>query len=634
MSGSGKITNICGGVSAETLIERFERQARRYPRRLAVKFGARSLTYAELNGAANRVARAIAAAYGSRSEPAAVYCAGLSTIVSYLAALKAGKAFVPLNRQLPARAIRGILAGLGHCPVLTDDAHKAAARKIAGAAGRLVNVERVDPGLPGENLKLAIAPDAIAYINFTSGTTGEPKGVVWSHRSELFGIDTKSAALKITAADRISLLRASNVGAARDLFLALLNGAALIGLDLDGGGLVSLGDWLRREKITVFTCVATVFRQALNGAGAKKFPSVRLIHVGGEPVFQADVELYRKYFSDRCRFVCRYSISETQAVSYYVIDKKTPIDGERVPVGYPLPGSEVLILDDDGRELAPGAAGEIAVRSPYLALGYWRRPDLTRARFAGAPGDPARLYRTGDLGYRRPDGCVVHLGRKDLQAKVKGHRVELAAVESALHELAGIAQAAVAAEGDPARGSRLVAYAAPRTKGRADVGAWRRALRSRLPAFMIPERFVVLDKLPLNAAGKVDRKALAAARAKPSRNSGAPAPRSAVEKVLARFWRERLEIKTLSIHDDWASLGGESLGAAELAAKVAGLFPLDAPAASLFELKTIAETARFIAAHELRPGQAEKIAAAFLRVEKMSDQQVGRALERGAHGDD
>src|SRR5581483_6829341 len=135
--------------------------------------------------------------------------------------------------------------------------------------------------------------------------------------------------------------------------------------------------------------------------------------------------------------------------------------------------------------------------------------------------------RTGDLGYRRPDGCVVHLGRKDLQAKVKGHRVELAAVESALHELAGIAQAAVAAEGDPARGSRLVAYAAPRTKGRADVGAWRRALRSRLPAFMIPERFVVLDKLPRKAVEEFRRAGAAQRRGK---SPGAVLARAARDK--------------------------------------------------------------------------------------------------------
>jgi len=605
---------------------------RRYPRRLAVKIGVRSLSYGALNRAANRVARAIVRRYQFPTEIIAVYCGGLPMIVASLAALKAGKAFVPVNPQLPASAVKRILAGLDDCPVLTDDSHQAAAQKIVGAAGRLLNIERVDRKLSARNLTLAVSSDAVAYINFTSGTTGEPKGVVWNHRSELFGIKTKTAALKITAKDRISLVRSNNVGAARDMFLALLNGAALIVLDLDAGGLASLGDWLREEMITVFTCVATLFRQAVNGSGVKGFSTVRLIHVGGEPIFKSDIELYRKYFSDRCRLICRYSISETQAVSYYFIDKTTHIGSERVPVGYPLPGSDVLILGDDGCEVAPGAAGEIAVRSLHLALGYWRQPELTRARFIGAPGDPARIYLTGDLGYRRADGCLIHLGRKDFQAKVKGHRVEPGAVESALNEISSIDVAAVVAEPDAARGSRLVAHVVPKRKSRADIQAWRRELKIKLPTFMIPERFVVLRKLPLNAGGKVDRSALTAGSRGRRAEAPVAAPRSAVEKVLAQFWRAALDLDRVGIRDDWASLGGDSLAAAQFVARVAGLFPLDIPAASLLEVGCIAEAARFIVDHELQTGQAEKIAAAYLKVERMSDAEVRRQVDayRGA----
>lgn len=548
-------------------------------------------------------------------------------IVASLAALKAGKAFVPLNPQLPAHALKQILSGLDNCPVLTDQSHQAVALRIVGAADRLLNVERVDRKFSPRNLRLLVSSDAVAYINFTSGTAGEPKGVVWNHRSELFGIKTKTAALKITAADRISLVRSNNVGAARDMFLALLNGAALIGLDLEAGGLAFLGDWLREEKITVFTCVATLFRQAANGARGKGFPAVRLIHVGGEPVFKSDIELYRKHFSDRCRFVCRYSISETQAVSYYFIDKKTRIDGDRVPVGYPLPGSDVLILGDYGREVAPGAAGEIAVRSSYLALGYWRQPELTRARFIGRPGAPARMYLTGDLGYRRADGCLIHLGRKDSQVKVKGHRVELGAVESALNEISSIDHAAVMAEPHAARGSRLRAYVVPKKQSNGDIQTWRRELKARLPPFMIPERFVVLQKLPLNAAGKVDRSALAATGRNRRGKTPVAAPRSAVEKVLARFWSTVLDLDSVSIYDDWASLGGDSLAAAQFVAKATGLFPLAVPASSLFELASIAEAACFIVGHELCPGQTEKIAAAYLAVEQMSDDEVRRRLD-------
>lgn len=619
----------------QSLAGRFERQARRYPRRLAVKIGARSMTYAALNSAANRVARAILSSYPS-DERIAVYCGALHLIVGSLAVLKAGKVLVPMNPQLPRIAVKRILSSLDDCPMLTDDVHEAAGLEIVGSAVRLLNVEGVERRISPKNLNVAVAPHAIAYINFTSGTTGEPKGVVWNHRSELFGIKTKTDALKIVPADRISLLRSNNVGAMRDMFLALLNGAALIVLDLQAGGLASLGDWLRKEKITVFTCVATVFRQAVNGAGAKRFLAVRLIHIGGEPVFKSDVELYRKCFSDRCRFVCRYSISETQAVCYYFIDHKTEIDGERVPVGHPISGSEVLILDDNGREAAPGKTGEIAVRSSHLALGYWRRPDLTHAKFLGNPRDPARTYRTGDLGYRRPDGCLIHLGRRDFQAKVKGHRVEIAAVESALHDIPSIAQAVVVAAPDAARGSRLVAHVVAARNARPDVGAWRRELKTKLPPFMIPAEFLLSEKLPLNTSGKVDRGALPAA-AKKRRNAGTATavPGSAVETVLTQFWSEIFDLDAVSIHDDWASVGGDSLAVAQLATKIADLFPLDATPAALFQTASIVEMARFIIDHELQAGQAEKIAAAYLAVQRMSDEDVRGALHqaRGAGAD-
>jgi len=196
---------------------------------------------------------------------------------------------------------------------------------------------------------------------------------------------------------------------------------------------------LLEEDITIFTCVATIFRHTVQSMNRKeRFPKIRLIHIGGEALFKSDVELYKKHFSDECIFVNRYSISETQAISYCFIDKQTEIKDERVPVGYSLEGNEILLLDDAGNE-SVSQVGEIAVRSPYLALGYWRRPELTRAKFLPDPkGSNARTYLTGDLGYMLPDGCLVHMGRKDFQTKIRGHRVEMSEVEMALLDIPDI----------------------------------------------------------------------------------------------------------------------------------------------------------------------------------------------------
>ncbi len=254
-------------------------------------------------------------------------------------------------------------------------------------------------------------------------------------------------------------------------------------------------------------------------------------------------------------------------------------------MGYPLAGSDILILDDDGNELISGESGEIAIRSPYLALGYWRQPELTRAKFLADPKDPSvRTYLTGDLGYRLPDGCLVHVGRKDFQAKIRGHRIELTAVETALHEIAEVKQAAVVQRRDEAKRTRLIAYVVPKETVALSVKQLRAELSLRLPSYMIPAAFVLLQSLPVNSAGKIDRRALPAPQII-SRAFDEPLvkARNAVEKVLLSFWRDALKIDSVGIHDDFTELGGDSLLGAQIAARINDVFPLATPLAGLFQ---------------------------------------------------
>ena len=622
----------------QTIARRFEQQASRYPDRVAIKAPEQTLTYDELNRAANQIANAVVTRAGKRQETVALlFRGGAPMIAAGLGVLKAGKAYAPVDAQLPKMNARQILASLESSLLLTDGKNLAAARALAGRSTEVLNIDALDPSLSTDNLGLSAAPDSIAYINFTSGSTGEPKGVVWNHRSELFGIRTKTNALRITAADRVSLLRSNNVGAARDMYLALLNGAAVVTVDLRESGLASLASWLRDEEITVFSCVATVFRQAVQSAkSAADFAKIRLVHVGGEPIFKADVDLYKNFFSDRCQFVSRYSISETQAVSYFFIDKQTESTEERVPVGYALDGNQVSIIDDDGNELGTREVGEIAVRSPYLAMGYWRQPELTQAKFLSDPEHPGvRTYRTGDLGYRLADGCLVHVGRKDFQTKIRGHRVELTAIETALHEIANVKQAVVVTQHDAPQGNRLIAYVVPHA-ATPSVKELRAKLKARLPAYMIPAAFVFLKRLPVNSGGKIDRRALPVPAAN-RRFVDRPAvsARSAVEKVLLNFWRDALQLAKVGIHDDFAELGGDSLLGARIVARVSETFPLTAPLANLFGTPTVAELADWLIVHENQPGQTEKIAAIMLQIDSMSDAEILDAVaEREGEGRD
>lgn len=616
----------------QTLSERFEEQVRRYPDRLAIKSQHITLSYEELNRAANRVAHALLDRGGAEHELVALFCsAGLSTIIAGLGVLKAGKAFVPLDRRLPKNRIAEITAHLEGRFLLTDEKSQRAATASAVAGMSAINIDAVQGNRSSANPGLTLSPNSIAYINYTSGSTGAPKGVVWNHRRELFGIRAKTNVLHLAAEDRVSLLRANSVGATRDMFLALLNGAALVTLELDEAGLSSLPRWLLDEEISVFSCVATVFRHAARGlTGSDNFSNVRVIHIGGEPVFKADVEIFKRCFRDDCLFVNRYSISETQAVSYFFVDKQREIDEERVPVGYPLEGNEVLILDDTGKTLGAHAVGQIAVRSPYLALGYWHQPELTRAKFLADPtGGDLRTYLTGDLGYRLPDGCLVHVGRTDFQAKISGHRVEMVAVETALQEIPSIKQAVVVSASDGAKGDRLIAYVVPKTKRAARSNDWRAHLKSRLPDYMVPAQFVALDRLPVSAGGKVDRRALAELKKTSRRRStGLAAPRSSLETLLLGLWREALKLDSLGIDEEFAELGGDSLQAAQIVAGVRDLFALHKPLVELAGTPTVAALAKFICTHEIIPGQSQKIAAVYLLVENMSDSAVEAALRR------
>jgi amino acid adenylation domain-containing protein len=617
----------------QSIADRFEQQARRHPQRLAVKTKTQSLTYDALNRMANQVAQAVLAWPDKGHEPVALlFKQGISLIAASLGMLKAGKAYASLDLSIPRTKAIQILDSLQSRLIVTDRDHLCLAHEWAVDQTGILDVDNLDSTLAAENPGLSIPPGATAYIHFTSGSTGEPKGVVWNHRNELFGIRVKTNELHVSEQDRVSLVRSNNIGATRDMFLALLNGACVLPFDIQDQGLSQLGDWLLEENITIFTCVATIFRQAVQTVKRKQgFPSIRLIHIGGEPVFRSDVELYKQRFSDDCILVNRFSISETQAVSYYFIDKETEIKEDRVPVGFALEGNEILLLDDNGNELDVNQIGEIAVKSSYLALGYWRQNDLTRTKFLPDPkGGNARIYLTGDVGYMAPDGCLVHTGRKDFQIKIKGHRIEISEIEMALRDLPEVAQAVVVPSNNSSgNGVRLLAYVVPQFPKTLRADQLCAALSKTIPAHMLPWAFVMLDFLPLTANGKVDRRALPPATGLRRPRSGAfTAARTAVEQVLVKLWAEILDTDDVGINDDFSQLGGDSLAAARIVAEINGIFPLKEPLKSLFKTPTVARLAEFILANEANPGQLDEIANVLVKIDSMSVADISKALER------
>ncbi|MFQ5874601.1 MAG: amino acid adenylation domain-containing protein, partial [Dehalococcoidia bacterium] len=570
----------------QSIPARFEQQVRSYPDRLAVKTRKHELTYEALDKAANRVARAILAQRGTGEEPIALlFEHGAPAIVAILGVLKAGKFYVPLDSSYPRARITSMLEDAQAGLIVTNNQHLALASELAQHGCHVLDIDAIDDRLFTENLGLALSPDTLAAIFYTSGSTGQPKGVVQNHRNVLHFIMNYTNSAHICADDRLSLLHSCGFAASvRSIFGALLNGAPLFPFNLKEEGLAHLATWLIQEEITIYYSVPSTFRHFVGTlTGEEECPKLRLIKLAGEPVFKRDVELYKKHFSADCIFVNTLGASEALGFRQYFIDKATPITGSLVPVGYAVEGMEVLLLDEAGKEVGENCTGEIAVKSRYLSPGYWRQPELTRAAFLPDPaGGRECIYRTGDLGCMRPDGCLVYLGRKDLRVKIRGHRIDIAEIEQALLDHAAIKEVVAVAREDRPGDQRLVAYVVPARHPGPTVSELRRFLNERLPDYMIPLAFVMLDALPLTSTGKVDRQALPAlGRSRPELASPFVAARTSVEEVLVGIWTDVLGLEQLSIHDNFFELGGHSLLATQVISRLREVFHAELPLRSL-----------------------------------------------------
>ncbi len=572
--------------------ELFERQAAVHADRPAIVGAGESVTYAQLESRANRVARAVRDAGVSKGAPVALFVRqGVPHVTALLAVLKAGGFFVSLDPGHPDARNTRILADSGAALLVTDAAGAARARRV-GAHARILVLDDVGEGVPGGSLRGEPAPDAPACLLYTSGSTGDPKGVLHDHATLLHNTLRHADVYEIVPDDRLSLLYPCGVyGGTRDIFNALLSGASLHHYEFDALGVRGLPRWVSDERITIYCSAATVFRRFTRAIADERFPAMRVVKLGGERVLRGDVELFRRHFGASCRLSCGLASTETGAVRQVLVDPSSTTAAERITCGFAVPDVDVRIVDEDGGEVADGTTGEIVASSRYLARRYWRRPELTAARFSDA-GHGVRTFRTGDFGRILPDGQLVHEGRRDLQVKVLGNRIEVEEVEAALRAHPAIAEACVStAERVPGE-TRLCAHVV--TDGACDARGIRAHLDALLPPPMVPSLFVFVDGLPTLPSGKVDRAALQ--RALPDAPTGGPtAARNEVERRLLRIWGDVLETAPPGIHADFFESGGDSLRLVELALRIEDAFGIRFPLADVGAAPTVALMAERIA---------------------------------------
>lgn len=372
----------------------------------------------------------------------------------------------------------------------------------------------------------------------------------------------------------------------------------------------------------------TVFRQFVEGlTGQSEFPDIRIVRLGGEPVYKRELDLFKRLFSKDCILVNRLGSSETGSLRMYFVNKETQISGNLVPVGYAVTDNEILLVDDAGKQIA-GDEGEIAVKTRYVSPGYWGRPDLTDAVFLPGPaGGKERIYRTGDLGQMLPDGCLLHLGRKDFFVKIRGYRIDIDEIEAALRECPGIKEAVVVARNNNSGDERLVAYLVPTVQPGPKVGELRRFLNEKLPDYMIPHDFVTLEAIPLTDTRKVDRKALPdPGTSRPELTTPYVAPKTPIEKELAKIWAEVLSTDEVGIHDDFFDLGGHSLSATRIISPVIATFELQLPVQALFDSSTVAAMSVVISNKEGQKADEEELKRLLSEVESLSEETAEELL--------
>jgi nonribosomal peptide synthetase DhbF len=618
-------------LSARTLPELFEAQVARTPDAVAVVCGEESVSYAQLNTRANRLAHAlIAKGVGPERRVGIALERSVEMVVGVMATLKAGAAYLPLDTEYPEARLAHVLTDAAPALILSTNRFRSRLPKTL----ELLTLDAWPPQLALDRAPAQDPTDAErtspllasnpAYVIYTSGSTGRPKGVVVTHAGIRSLARSQVERLGVTPDSRILQFAGLSFDASLwEIVMALTTGAALVLCEEKARTGPALGELLAAQEVTHATLPPVVLATL---QGVDDLPLKTLI-VAGEA---CPGELVARW-SRGLRMVNAYGPTETTVCA----TMSEPLSGSQTPpIGSPILNTRVYILDRHLEPVPVGVEGELYVAGESLARGYLGRPGLTAERFVADPQAPvpgARMYRTGDLARWRADGTLEFVGRADHQVKLRGFRIELGEIEAALLAQPGVAQAAVIARDDGLRGKQLIAYLVPAPAVVLDSTALREALTSRLPDYMVPATLVVLDTLPLTPSGKVDRNALPLQVAATPDRRDITRPGSPTEQLVAATWERILEVERVGVNDTFFEVGGNSLLLGEVLAQLRTQVSPEIDMLDLFKYPTV----RALAAHldslrtghqDVGPDQANQLIRD--RAERQTQEMRRRALLR------
>lgn len=621
--------------------ELFAAQAARMPEAVAIVHGGERMTYGELDHRADLLAHYLRRR-GVGPESRVAVCAGRSPwmIVAVLGALKAGAAYVPLDPSYPPGRLSFMLEDSGAQVLLTQEQF-AGALPAAPVEKVLLDAdwESVSQKAEADPPPAVVLPENIAYVLYTSGSTGSPKGVAMCHRALTNLICWQLRQPGFSAGSRTLQFTSLNFDVSfQEIFSTLCALGTLVLVDeptrRDPSALLR---HLCDERVERLFLPFVALQQLAEPARRTPRPSLALREVvtAGEQlhVTPAISELFAHLES--CTLHNHYGPTEAHVVTAYTLAGDVADWESFPPIGVPIANAQIYLLDPQLQPVPTGVTGELYIGGDALARGYLGQPGLTAERFVPSPFGPrpgARLYRTGDAARYLKDGRIEYLGRLDFQVKVRGFRVEPEEVEAALLRHPGVQACVIAAHNDAAGGKRLVAYVVGRESAAPNAGELREFMRSSVPEYMVPSSFTFLDALPLTPSGKVNRRALPEPDwSRPESGTGYVAPRTTDEETLARIWAELLGFERVGVHDSFFDLGGHSLLATQAISRINAAFQMEVPLAHIFEADTVAKLAEVINKQKgARRAEAERLSQLLAQVKALSPEELRTMLQEKA----
>ena len=612
----------------------FEAQVEQTPNAIALEYRSESLTYRQLNQRANQLAHFLRNK-GVGPDTLVGICVHRSPemLVGMLGVLKAGGAYVPLDPAYPADRLAFMIDDAGLSLVLTQER---LIKDLPDGRATLLCLDRDWARIATESREsptLNVGPANLAYVIYTSGSTGNPKGVMIEHRSLVNFTVTAAAAYEIGPADRVlqfaSLCFDLSV---EEIYPALTQGATIV---LRTDEMISsardfihyCGVW----RITILDLPTAYWHEltdALNQVDLEMPKAVRLVIIGGEKAAFDRVAAWHERVGERVRLVNTYGPTET-TVAVTMCDLRPQDESTRlkiVPIGRPLANATAYLLDESLRPVPIGAPGELHIGGPGVARGYVNRPDLAAEKFIPdifSSNRGARLYKTGDLGRYRSDGNIEFLGRIDNQIKIRGFRVELEEIEQALRSHTGVLDCVVVLHEDSDGDKRLCAYVVGEPGSELKISELRNYLKTKLPSYMVPASFELIEALPLLPSGKINRRALPTPRfTRSEADESFVAPRTPIERLLAVEWCDVLKLERIGIHDNFFELGGHSLLAAKVVSRVRTSLEVEFGMVDLFQAPTIAGLAALLFPRGAQHEPEGELAALLGELASLTDEEA------------